>query len=376
MSKPRLLYLYPGAARAARIADARAGGAPREFFYGMLGLEARGYPIVIGDTHTDPANAAGRTFMSLEILRNRFTKVGWSRARVNAIQDAFTQNDVAISFTDGFTIAMGLSARTLPQTTKRVGGFMGLCDLSERASPLLRGHVDRTIRKSLSGLDHIFFFGSADRHEAIARYGLDPTQTSEFAFGVDTEFWCPGDHLPESEDILAVGSDPSRDYQTLLSAQINQRLRILTRLNVTVPPHLTKVDVIHGSLQSGVLSDRELRDLYRTAQIIAVPLKDVWQPTGQSVTMQAMACGRPVVLTRGRGLWDPELLVDGENCLLVPPGDAAAWKTAFERLSGDPELRARISAASRKTAVESFSLQHMNDSAEALVQHAQNSKAP
>ena len=36
--------------------------------------------------------------------------------------------------------------------------------------------------------------------------------------------------------------------------------------------------------------------------------------------MQASACGRPVVLTRTRGLWDPEALRDGENVLLVPPG--------------------------------------------------------
>ena len=46
-------------------------------------------------------------------------------------------------------------------------------------------------------------------------------------------------------------------------------------------------------------------------------MKDVPQPSGQSVTLQASACGRPVVLTRTRGLWDPEQLRDGENVLLV-----------------------------------------------------------
>lgn len=313
--------------------------------------------------------------MFLEVLRNRFAKVGWSRARVKALHNAFAQTDIAISFTDGFTIAMGLSAASLPPATKRIGGFMGLCDLSERASPLLRSHVDHVIRRSLPGLNHIFFFGSADRDEAIARYGIDPAQTSVFAFGVDTDFWCPGHHPPQTDGILAVGSDPSRDYQTLLSADCDKRLRILTRLKVPAPPHRTNVEIINGSLQSGALSDLALRDLYRTAQIVAVPLKDVWQPTGQSVTMQAMACGRPVVLTRGRGLWDPRLLIDGENCLLVPPGDAAAWTMALKRLSDDPDLRARIGAAARKTAVENFSLEHMNDSAEALVRRAQENKA-
>lgn len=313
--------------------------------------------------------------MSLEILRNRFARVGWSRARVKALHAAFTQTDIAISFTDGFTIAMGLSATRLPSDMKRIGGFMGLCDLSERAAPPLRAHVDRAIRNSLPGLDHMFFFGSADRDEALARYGVDPAQTSVFAFGVDTDFWCPDHHVSQTDNILAVGSDPSRDYQTLLSADFDGHLRILTRLNVSVAPHRENVEVINGSLQSGALSDFALRDLYRSAQIVAVPLQDVWQPTGQSVTMQAMACGRPVVLTRGRGLWNPSLLVDGENCLLVPPGDAAAWTTALKRLSDDPDLRARIGAAARKTAVENFSLEHMDDSAESLVRQAQDHTA-
>ena len=44
------------------------------------------------------------------------------------------------------------------------------------------------------------------------------------------------------------------------------------------------------------------------------------QPSGQSVTLQASACARPVVLSRTRGLWDPDRLRDGENVLLVPPG--------------------------------------------------------
>jgi glycosyltransferase involved in cell wall biosynthesis len=235
--------------------------------------------------------------------------------------------------------------------------------------------VNRAIQNSLAGLDHIFFFGSADRHEAIARYEIDPEKTSKFAFGVDTDFWCPDYSLSQSGGILAVGSDPSRDYQTLLTAHIAKPLRIVTRLNVSIPQHVTNVDVICGSLQSSALSDRELRNLYRTAQIVAVPLKDVWQPTGQSVTMQAMACGRPVVLTHGRGLWDPKLLIDGENCLLVPPGDSASWTSAIERLSGDPGLCAQIGAAARKTAVENFSLKHMNDSAEALVHSALKNKA-
>jgi hypothetical protein len=367
LSNPRLLFLYPGASRAARLDQARAGDAPREFFYGMLGLEARGYATQIGDTHATPSDPVWRAVMALEIARNRTARVGWSRARVRAIADAFASADVAISFTDGFTIAMGLSASTMPRQVKRLGGFMGLCDLAERARPALRGHVEHAIRQALEGLDHVFFFGEADRREAIRRYGIAPERTSDFLFGVDTDFWCPPEDTVPTGGVVAVGSDPSRDYDTLLAAEIPTELLLLTRLPVRVPPDRTGVSLVRGSLHAGAMTDLELRDLYRSAEIVAVPLHDVWQPTGQSVTMQAMACGRPVVLTRGRGLWDAERFVDGENCILVPPGDRDAWTHAIRRLNDDPRLRARIGAAARETAAKHFSLERMNDCAEALV---------
>jgi hypothetical protein len=368
------LFLYPGASRIARLDQARAGAAPREFFYGMLGLEERGYVTQIGDTHATPPGSIWRAVLALEVVRNRIARVGWSRARVRAIADAFGSADIAISFTDGFTLAMGLQADQLPQRTRRVGGFMGLSDLAERAHPALRRHVEHSVRTAIAGLDHLFFFGDADRQEACRRYEIDPTRTSLFDFGIDTHFWTPGDKpVPASgtsASILAVGSDPSRDYATLLTADRPWRLDLLTRLRVDIPATGAPVELLRGSLHASTLSDDELRARYRAAAIVAVPLKDVWQPTGQSVTMQAMACGRPVVLTAGRGLWDRAVFEHGENCMLVPPGDREAWSLALAQLSRDPGLRKRMGRAARATAERHFSLARMDDAAEALVLRA------
>jgi glycosyltransferase involved in cell wall biosynthesis len=70
---------------------------------------------------------------------------------------------------------------------------------------------------------------------------------------------------------------------------------------------------------------------------------------------QALACGTPVVT--GDTPAARELLTDGADALLVPPGDAEALAAAVRRLSADAELAARLGAAGRSTYDEKASEQ-------------------
>ncbi|MDQ6670697.1 MAG: glycosyltransferase family 4 protein [Chloroflexota bacterium] len=69
-----------------------------------------------------------------------------------------------------------------------------------------------------------------------------------------------------------------------------------------------------------------------------------------SVVLEAMAAGRPVIASRIGGL--PELVVDGETGLLVPPGDVAELASALQRLLADSELRTRLGQAARQRSAE------------------------
>jgi len=212
----------------------------------------------------------------------------------------------------------------------------------------------------------VAFFGPADRQFGIAKYGLSPEKTSIILFGVDTEFWTPGEGLPE-DFVFSIGQDPGRDFDTLIRAGVDVPIRLHTALSVVVPPARTNVLLTSGSYRHGKLTDEELRDLYRRSMAVVVPLKDVYQPTGYSVTLQAMACGKPVVLSRIRGLWAPELLNDGENCLLVEPGNPDALGKAIRRLAADPELCRRLGKAARETVERHFSVAQSAASTEALI---------
>lgn len=69
-----------------------------------------------------------------------------------------------------------------------------------------------------------------------------------------------------------------------------------------------------------------------------------------TVTMEAMASGRPVIGSHIGGIMDQ--IVDGETGLLVPPGDMEALRQAMARLLADPGLRARMGEAAKRKVVE------------------------
>lgn len=361
----RTLFIFPGQSRAARLPGLAEGKVPREFFYGYLALQEHGYDVSIADSRRDPDEVAGYLLVRLERIRNGRLNFGFSRQRVRALAADLADSDLALSFTDGFSLSLGLYGREAASPrTALVGGFHGLADLTARTRWGFRGMAHRVIQRALDGLDHVFFFGEPDRRRSIELFDLPAKKASLYRFGIDTRFWKPA-AVEEEDVVLAVGSDPKRDYATLVNAPTEVPMRLLTRLPVR-PPVGREVELLRGSYHNSPVTDLVLRDMYRRAAIVAVPLHDVWQPTGYSVTLQAMACGRPVILSDIRGLWDREVFEDGVNCLLVPTADRRAMAEAIETLRTDPELRRRIGAAGRRTVETHFPLARMNDDIVAL----------
>ncbi|MCZ6597225.1 MAG: glycosyltransferase family 4 protein [Planctomycetota bacterium] len=80
--------------------------------------------------------------------------------------------------------------------------------------------------------------------------------------------------------------------------------------------------------------------------------------------LEAMAAARAVVATRVGGL--AEVVADGRTGLLVEPGDPDALAHALERVVGDPELRASLSAAGPERVAEGYLPEQMVSSYEEL----------
>ena len=161
------------------------------------------------------------------------------------------------------------------------------------------------------------------------------------AWPMDLEFF-RSDFRPDPGRIFA-GGDSARDWQLFIEAV--RHLPVDVHLVTDHPPEDLPP---HVRLDARMPLSR-FRDAMAGAAICAIPLvREI--AAGVTVLPMAMALGVAVVATRTG--WIEQYVAHEEQALLVPPGDAAAFRSALRRLHGDPELRARLVASARRRVTE------------------------
>ena len=101
----------------------------------------------------------------------------------------------------------------------------------------------------------------------------------------------------------------------------------------------------------GAVPQRELPAIFGQCDVFVFP--SFFDGFGL-VILEAMACGLPVIATTSSG--GPDVIRDGENGWLVPPGDDAALVAAIGRCLANPEQARAMGAHARSTA-ETFTWQ-------------------
>ena len=93
----------------------------------------------------------------------------------------------------------------------------------------------------------------------------------------------------------------------------------------------------------GPVPPSELGDVYAAADVLA--LASSYEPFGVTLR-EGAAAGLPLIASRTAGAAG-DFAVDGENALVIDPGDRRQIATALRRLVREPDLRERLAAGSR-----------------------------
>jgi glycosyltransferase involved in cell wall biosynthesis len=100
---------------------------------------------------------------------------------------------------------------------------------------------------------------------------------------------------------------------------------------------------------AGQVGQHEIQERYAAADVFCLSSLGEGLPVA---LMEAMASELPVIASRIHGI--PELVVEGENGLLVSPGRPDALADAIEALAGAPELCRRMGRVGREKVMREF----------------------
>jgi len=186
----------------------------------------------------------------------------------------------------------------------------------------------------------------------LARERFDPGAPLVcIPFCIDLDFFraqaCP-DETPS--EIFSCGFDDGRDFPLLLEACHGLGLPVLIKTGGKLP-----LDPVgHATVRQNFerLSYPDFRRLYARARIVVVTTHATENASGVTALMEAMAMGRPTIVTDNPALRD--YFAPPDALRIVPVGDAAALRAAILDLWRHPEEAEAMGRRARAFAERHF----------------------
>ncbi|MBA3374448.1 MAG: glycosyltransferase family 4 protein [Actinobacteria bacterium] len=332
-----------------RALTASPGSAERYLLFGLEQLASRGFSVGHNlERRGAPPRWAALVGKALKRGLERaggyggdFTSVVASLARAN-------RADVVFSTVDTVGIPLMLLARAGRLRPPLVYVAIGL---PERLAQLRTERMRRLYAAALGSCASVIAYSEYEARELeswLERYGF--AQGVEFVpFGVDADSFRPT-REPPTVDVVSVGADPHRDFALLL--RVAERMPAVSFRIVTSTEHGRRL----ATVPENVVIETDLpfdamRQRLSEARVVALPVRENSYSGATTVLLQALALGKPVVVTRTQAIATGYGLVDGENCRLVAPGDDAGLERALAAVLRD-DFHARALGSSARTTVE------------------------
>lgn len=331
---------------------ARSGEAPAQHCWGVDVGERSGWAMMIAPFH-EPAESNPLEYLSRR-TRTAFGQLDqelWAlrqNADVYFAADQRSLRGIALAGVPGRKVSIIHHPVRLRRVNRRV----------------LRGQ-DALICLSSRLVDELIAAGFERDKLSLGRWGPD-TASPVYAGAVD------------SGEIVS-GGKSNRDIDTLVRAMtIARRSGIVYDLASTVRSAPPGVQLVRPggagadpASSNGYLPNHVYAHL-RSAAVIAIPVKDPNRLTGLTEVNDAMAFGKPVIVTRSPYL---PIDVDRVGCgISVDPGDVKGWVNALNELA-DPGARKQMGENGRQYASSYWNYDSFGTDLTATVERVANMRS-
>tara|TARA_B110000483_G_scaffold240748_1_gene322059 strand:+ start:1542 stop:2639 length:1098 start_codon:yes stop_codon:yes gene_type:complete len=261
-------------------------------------------------------------YLSLKsFLFARIFKIGFAENKLIYFLDDLKNASIIIATNDAIALGAAFIKKKYKLKYKIIYLNMGLGDRLFKAKNnnfFLYIFFKFIITSRLKLIDQVVCLGIIEKNFLDKEF-KDYNKFHYQSFGVDVGFW---DYIKYSNNhkkyITFIGNDSNRDIHLLRKLIIenpNEKFCVVTtrKLNlnsdnlIRIKGHLNKA---HDKY-----NDSYIKNIYHSSKFVIIPLIDCIQPSGQSVMLQSMSCGTPVLISNSFGLFSNKL-INEENCII------------------------------------------------------------
>ncbi len=240
---------------------------------------------------------------------------------------------------------------------------------------LLRWRANQLLRYNLNAADCIICVTDAGKRHLVNKWNIPAGKIVVFPNAVHVDRFKPdADARAQIRASLGMREEPMvmfvgnffhwHDVVTLLRA-FAEAMRICPEARLVLVgdgerraemmKHASELGLDHAVKFTGIVPHAEVPRYIAAADLAVVPYPPMQQEMWLSPLklFEYMSSGKAVVASAVGQIVD--VLRDGENGLLVPPGDVSAMSNALIKLFRDPALRTKLGTQAREDAVQKFS---------------------
>jgi len=217
----------------------------------------------------------------------------------------------------------------------------------------------------LKTIDKTIFLSEGEYNYSKIKYPKIKSKFSFLPFSIDTQFWNSNKNIDQiNNNILFIGNDGMRDYKFAIEIAKNMpdyQFTFVTKNITKEDLNSNNVKLINGLWSEETLTDNDIKNLYNKSSLTIIPINESLQPSGQSVALQSMSMGVPVIITKTDGFWEPGIYINEKNIIFAEKNDIEEWTKKIYSVLNDEEQYKQISISAKKSVHKNNNLENFNN---------------
>ena len=331
---------------------------PNDFFYFYNFFNKNNYDISYIEAKSEGVRASNFFLYIIDKLLRKLTKLSVHSHKFLNISNVKTiiESDKLILTNEsiGFSLAIFFKIIKKFNNLDTTVFIMGSFDKAQKNKYFSKLYL----KFMLKTYDKFIFLGLGELEHAKKVYPYLVSNFFYLPFTIDQDFWSTKHLLlknSEEKSVLFIGNDLNRDYRFLLELcnhAENIKFKIITNRIDSKKINNSNIALIKGDWKESTLSDLDIKKLYAESTLTIIPLVETYQPSGQSVALQSMSMGVPVLITDTKGFWDREIFKDRDNIIFMKENNVYIWKDTLEKLINDQDTLSKISKNAKQTLIK------------------------